>query len=344
MPELAEVERARSLIHERCLGMIVKEAHADEDKILFAGTNHEEFMNRITSEKIVGTGRHGKYFYVHLSNNAPTILMHFGMTGDIKFKGEKDEPIRVERFDMGEAWPPKYTKFWLHLVGDDGAECTLAFTDPRRLGRVRLIDGDPETQPPLSQLGFDPILSPPKLSDFIKSVRKRQVPIKALLLDQKFSSGVGNWIADEVLFQSQVHPAQYSNTLDDEQLETILRNIIDICTQAVKCKADMRIFPKEWLFHYRWGKGKGIVCKLPDGRVITHETIGGRTTAIVADVQKLNNNAGNGIEKKKRPTKKCKISVESKISVVVKKEEDDYEIQTSTRRSSRVKKRVSYIE
>ena len=106
-------------------------------------------------------------------------------------------PFASSQFNMGDQWPPKYTKFWLHLTDDkDGSECILAFTDPRRIGRVRLIEGDPETQKPLSDLGFDPILNPPTLEIFIETAKKRKVPVKALLLDQKFSSGVGNWIAD----------------------------------------------------------------------------------------------------------------------------------------------------
>ncbi|KAJ1676868.1 hypothetical protein EV182_007350, partial [Spiromyces aspiralis] len=213
--------------------------------------------------------------------------MHFGMTGDIKFKDMADEPIRIERFNLGTDWPPKYTKFWMIFSGaDPGDEVSMAFTDPRRLGRVRLVDNDPTVQPPLSELGFDPILSPPTLEIFMELARKRKVPVKALLLDQKFSAGVGNWIADEVLFQSRIHPAQYAHTLSDAQLATMLERMVYICKTAVKCKGDMRNFPKEWLFHYRWGKGKNV-NQLPDGRKIIHDTVGGRTTAIVPDVQKL---------------------------------------------------------
>lgn len=72
----------------------------------------------------------------------------------------------------------------------------IAFVDPRRLGRIRLC-GDPQKEPPISSLGFDPILSMPTLENFSKSVTKRACPIKALLLDQSFSAGVGNWIAGQ---------------------------------------------------------------------------------------------------------------------------------------------------
>lgn len=70
----------------------------------------------------------------------------------------------------------------------------LAFIDPRRLARIRLAR-EPLNEPPISELGFDPILSMPDFEDFAALVRKRKCPVKALLLDQSFSAGVGNWVA-----------------------------------------------------------------------------------------------------------------------------------------------------
>lgn len=87
-------------------------------------------------------------------------------------------------------------QFILHLKGSStDAEITqVAFLDARRLGRIRLC-ASPLTEPPISALGFDPILGMPSADDFKKGVRKRSCPVKALLLDQSFSAGVGNWVA-----------------------------------------------------------------------------------------------------------------------------------------------------
>jgi len=116
-----------------------------------------------------------------------------------------------------ESWPPRFmkvhpivirratltpTQFILHLddPNDEEAETLeLAFLDVRRLGRIRLC-ADPLNEPPISELGFDPILSMPTLEDFTPQVLKRRAPIKAVLLDQSFSSGVGNWVAGAFFF------------------------------------------------------------------------------------------------------------------------------------------------
>jgi formamidopyrimidine-DNA glycosylase len=103
--------------------------------------------------------------------------------------------------DQGCALTPhqSFIKFILHLglASSDGGEVTeVAFLDARRLGRIRLCNS-PLTEPPISDMGFDPILSMPDLADFSSGVLKRTCPIKALLLDQSFSAGVGNWVAGE---------------------------------------------------------------------------------------------------------------------------------------------------
>jgi len=94
------------------------------------------------------------------------------------------------------------TQFILHLADPNDKEAEvleLAFLDARRLGRIRLC-AEPLNEAPILELGFDPILSMPSLEDFTPQVLKRKAPIKAVLLDQSFSAGVGNWVAGEWTF------------------------------------------------------------------------------------------------------------------------------------------------
>lgn len=60
-----------------------------------------------------------------------------------------------------------------------------------------------------------------------------------------------------------------------------------VCQTAVAGLADSEKFPKDWLFKYRWGKGKkdAITC-LPNGAEISFITVGGRTSCIVPSIQK----------------------------------------------------------
>lgn len=63
-------------------------------------------------------------------------------------------------------------------------------------------------------------------------------------MDQSFSAGVGNWVADEILHLSQVHPAHPVGLLADEQVEAIWRNMKEVVKIAVEVDARHQHFPK----------------------------------------------------------------------------------------------------
>jgi len=235
--------------------------------------------------------RSGKVFYLELDGNGKMPVLHFGMTGMLQIKGELATYYRETPNKASKSWPPRFMKFILHLCDEaSGSVVQLAFLDARRLGRIRLSKS-PLTEPPISLLGFDPILSMPPLEDFKASVLKRTCPIKALLLDQTFSAGVGNWVADEILHHARVHPEQRCNTFAENQLVALHYQTQEVCRVAVEVNADDSKFPENWLFKHRWGKGKKVTdtMMLPSGKPATIKwiTVGGRTSAFVAELQIL---------------------------------------------------------
>ncbi|KIO20449.1 hypothetical protein M407DRAFT_220647 [Tulasnella calospora MUT 4182] len=308
---LEEVDRAADTVNDVAKDKIIEKVDTVEDTIVFSGVDHQTFAKELTGRKVLDVKRHGKVFWLVLDGEGRMPVLHFGMTGMIHIQGQ--EPAYYQRKpkdDGNEEWPPKNTKFVLHIAGSDGAAPTkIAFRDPRRLGRVRLC-AEPEKEPPVSELGFDPILSMPPLEEFSPLIKKRNMPIKALLLDQSFSAGVGNWVADEVLFHSRIHPEQRANTLSDDEIATLHEKIVYVCKTAVDLKADSEKFPDSWLFRHRWGKGKkgkGASLTLPDGRTATIKwiTVGGRTSAIVEEVQKAGSGSRGNSRMKKKSAKKA---------------------------------------
>lgn len=202
-------------------------------------------------------------------------IFHLGMSGSCGVKsGEamyyRKKPKQKLNSD-GEEWPPCYWKACLAF--DDGQE--WAYTDSRRLGRIKLIEAeDLTTVPPLSLLGADPYLSMPSTEYVQDKLAARSAPIKAILLDQNaIFSGIGNWcvysfrvrrrahlacrLVDEILYHSRIHPAQPCNSLSPEQVAEICKQMQYVVNLAVESKADSSKFPSHWLFKHRWGKGKG---------------------------------------------------------------------------------------
>ena len=285
--QLPEVESARAIIAQHLAGRRIVNAVAGEDAILFCGPGQAAVVaTALVGRTIVGAGRKGKYFWFELDQR-PWPLMHFGMSGQGHLTGvaAPQYKVKVNATRALEDWPPRYVKLELEL--DDGRR--WAFTDPRRLGRIRLVQ-DPISEPPVSLLGFDPYLNMPTLDGFRGWLAGRKAPIKAVLLDQTVAAGVGNWIADEVCYQARVHPDLPVPLLDDAEVAALHEALERIVRVAVACKLGGQDMPSEWLIHYRWSKG----AKSPRdhyGNAITFCTVGGRTSAVVAALQKLRKTA-----------------------------------------------------
>lgn len=296
---------------------------------------------------VESVGRHGKYFWLRLLNNqeSKVLLMHFGMTGMVKLRNIKSHLIMMENGGDKKAlkkikseikeedvedlieiedWPPRFSKFDMVLTKDEH-EIEFAFTDPRRLGRIRLLHGeavktneDLLNTAPLNALGPDyskPVVPPkqtkpfvfgdpdpdhhgrPRLSiqEFNKLILSKKKSIKSLLLDQAFFAGVGNWVGDEVVFQARLHPNEVisSKIPNDDSgsihpvVQRLYDSLISVCEEAVHVEGDTSKFPKNWLMLYRWGKGRKEKRKTPQGYVLDHVTVGGRTSCYCPDLQKM---------------------------------------------------------
>jgi len=155
----------------------------------------------------------------------------------------------------------------------------FAFTDPRRLGRVRRAASVAEI---VKGLGPDALRELPPPRDFVALLSSRSCPIKALLLDQSVLAGIGNYLADEVLYAAGVHPESSSDAVGGDPVQVAdLRGAIEsVVSTACACSADYTRFPTSWLFHVRWGKGKDGTT-MPNGDKVTWITVGGRTSAVV---------------------------------------------------------------
>jgi formamidopyrimidine-DNA glycosylase len=264
MPELPEVEAARRLADRVLAGRRLERVRAARDSLVFDGASPRSVSRALTGRTVTGTDRHGKQFWL-VMDRGPCPIFHFGMTGSLVLLSD------------GEPSP----RFWkLELRADCGAR--VAIINKRRLGRIRLAE-DPRRSPHLSRLGFDPYLDLPSPRPFREALARRKAPVKAVLLDQSFAAGVGNWIADEVLYQAGIAPFRRACDLAPEEIETLRRRLRSVLKKAVSVDADSDRFPRSWLFHSRWGRVAG--ARTGRGEAIEFLTVGGRTTAWVPSAQ-----------------------------------------------------------
>ncbi|MGA1489428.1 MAG: DNA-formamidopyrimidine glycosylase family protein [Planctomycetota bacterium] len=278
MPELPECERGRRILERFAVGRTILKVTCDDDRIVFDGVAPRTFARKLRGRKVLEACRRGKTMWLRLDRD-PHPLFHFGMTGGFEVPGGRHLRLESDRSRRAASpWPPRFTK--VHLTFDDGGE--LVMTNKRRLGRIRLRD-EPLHEPPIRDLGFDPLLDPPDPAAFVDLLSRRTGTVKGLLLDQSFAAGVGNWIADEVLYQARIDPRRRACDLSAPEGRRLRTKLISIITKACAVDAEKARFPKSWLFHHRWGKVEGATTA--KGEAIESITVAGRTTAWVPAVQ-----------------------------------------------------------
>ncbi len=169
----------------------------------------------------------------------------------------------------------------------------LVFRDPRMFGRIEFHRG---RTAPLWWTRIAPAIlsdafTPEAVATFLQ--RRARAPIKAVLLMQERFPGIGNWMADEILWRSALHPARPAGSLQPAEARTLWRECRQVCRQALRAiagrgrhlPADLNVgIPGSWLFLHRWEPG-GRCPKT--GRPLARATIGGRTTCWSPARQKL---------------------------------------------------------
>ncbi len=257
MPELAEVEYYRRQWNEAVGGRVTKVAlHAK--KRLFRGADTKALQRELTDARLLRSEARGKRMLFFFSGNN-WLGLHLGMSGKMSI-AEPDH--RAEKHE--------------HLVLHQ-ADRTLVFRDARMFGRVQFHHGK---EAPSWWDGAVPEIGSRQFNRrFFDSFlhRHARAPIKAVLLMQRGFSGVGNWMADEILWRAKVLPAKQTGKLTNNELAAVFRETKFVARHALRIiGADFSDPPKSWLIHERWRSGG----KCPrDHTLLQRATVGGRTTA-----------------------------------------------------------------
>jgi formamidopyrimidine-DNA glycosylase len=241
MPELPEAERARREI-ERTLGRRIV-AVDDTDTYVCRPHAPGEIADALTGRRLTSVHRRGKFMWAETDRDGPELGLHLGMAGHISVD-EEPSPRRWDRFVLDFA---------------DGGR--LALRDKRRLGRAQIA-------PDFSHIGPD--AAEVDRAAFRARVGRGTAPLKARLLDQRAIAGIGNLLADEVLWRAKLHPRRPAGDLSTEELDRLRRAVRAATRDAIRNGGAHtgRLNP-----HRRPG-GHCPRCGTP----LERATIGGRTT------------------------------------------------------------------
>ncbi len=251
MPELIEVELSRRLA-ERVRGRtIASVALLDPHASALDGSVLSKQLERTT---VTDLRRRGKLLL--LDTDGATLGIHFGMTGRLVVDGEP----ALERLLYA---PGGLDARWLRFtVGFEGGG-VLELHDPRRLARV-FLDPDEETLgPDAATVGLAQLRT-------ILLTRTRGVALKARLLDQAKLAGVGNLIADEVLWRAGLSPERPAASLDEHELRHLHRRLHDTLALLLRRGGSHT-------GDLMGARVRGGTCP-KDGAPLSRTTVGGRTT------------------------------------------------------------------
>jgi formamidopyrimidine-DNA glycosylase len=280
MPELPEVETVRRVLRRALKGKRIAEVELVPDEIVSKGLTQDLMNEILVGAKVLEIGRKGKTWWLELDRK-PWIFGHLGMSGWVRELGMPTARLKEHGKKPldDESGRPRFLK--LMITSEDGRR--IAFTDGRRLGRLWLSE-DAEHDKKVQALGFDCLDALPPPKELKEILSRRKAPIKAVLMDQSVFAGIGNWVADEVLYQARIAPKRSAASLSLEELERMREKILHVLNTAIEAGVEESKYPPEWLFMHRWGGSRGK--DLIEGRQIIREPVGGRTTAWVPEIQK----------------------------------------------------------
>ncbi len=277
MPELPEVETARAAIERAGLRRRITDVD-DSDTYVCRPHAPGEIRAALIGRTLTGAFRRGKTMWCETSGvgrsrtPGPVLGLHLGMSGHILITSP-GAPMTEGgdwmngRYDRLAATGKDLTRWDRFMItyADGG---TLRLFDPRRLGRVRL-------DPNLDDLGPDAALV--SASEFAERVGGSRAPIKARLLDQSVIAGVGNLLADEILWQARISPRRPSGDLSRTELMILHEAVQD----AVRSAIDKGGSHTGTMIDFRKVGRHCPRC----GAELTRATVGGRTTWWCPDEQ-----------------------------------------------------------
>jgi formamidopyrimidine-DNA glycosylase len=271
MPELPEVETVANGVHERVRGARIDRVTIGPHKEpLKSSPAHIE--TTLTGARIEHVRRVGKTIVMDVKQRGgkpAQMTIHLGMTGRL-LVSKSEVPV------------PPHTHLALHL--HDGRE--VRFVDPRRFGRVGIVDEGTTYEGP----GAEPLTI--SAEDFAALFKGRKTSIKSALLNQSLLHGVGNIYADESLFRAGIRPKRHAGRLTKAELgklhaalQAVLKHAIQLGGSSVSDYVDADGVRGFFQLEHRVYSRTGEPCR-DCGTPIERIVLGGRSTHFCKNCQK----------------------------------------------------------
>jgi formamidopyrimidine-DNA glycosylase len=253
MPELPDVETFRRYVDATSLHQSIESVRAKVD--VLKDISVRRFENTLKGRSFEETRRHGKYAFVLLGED-PWLLLHFGMTGFLKYyKNHEKAPSHVR----------------VLFTFQNGYH--LAYSCRQKLGRVKLVD-DPARFVRSQKLGPDALDPDLDANAFKQAISGFRGSVKSALMNQQLIAGIGNIYSDEILYQAKIFPKQPVAQTNEKILDCLYEAVKEVLVTAIDVQADPKRLPDTYIISRRHGDGR---CPR-DGSPIERLKIFGRSS------------------------------------------------------------------
>ncbi|HTL62383.1 MAG TPA: DNA-formamidopyrimidine glycosylase family protein [Nitrospira sp.] len=257
MPELPEAEVVARQIRDRLVGAALTDTWIGRADIVREGFRERGWY---AGSVLRSAERFGKSVALGFERQCETryIVAELGMTGLLLF------PSVRPRF-------PQHIHVRMRFSG--GLESELRYWNPRRFGRLSMLDPQGLKDYLARRFGCDPLTV--SWEEFRGIVKARSGRLKSLLMHQQIIAGIGNIYANEILFRACLHPNARASGLPLGKIERLFTVTQEVLREAIACGgSSMRDFfapdGSEGNFkqrHLVYGK-EGAPCPNACGRAI----------------------------------------------------------------------------
>jgi formamidopyrimidine-DNA glycosylase len=195
MPELPDVEGFRKVLESCAQGRVVQRVDVRDAGVLH-GVSTRRLRDALEGRRFTESERHGKWLLAR--TGGPTLVLHFGMTGRLVCARPDDPPEPHDRV--------------LFTVGGDRQ---LRFRDQRKLQGLWLADDDSDVARLLDDQGPDAMAV--EREEFEAALSSHRGRVKTVLTDQSVLAGLGNLLADEILWRARLRPTSRASDLTEPE-------------------------------------------------------------------------------------------------------------------------------
>ena len=257
MPELPDVEGFRAVIARHAVGHQIDRVDVADAGVL-RGVTAAQLDEALRGCRFTEPQRHGKWLIA--CTDGPAVLMHFGMTGSLVWRGSGAPGLRYDR---------------VVFRTDVGA---LHYSDMRKLQGIRLACDRAGVDRVLAGLGPD--ARGVRREELGRLLSGRRGAIKATLIDQQVIAGLGNLLADEILWRAHIHPLRAAGSLTPIERDRLDREMHRVLRESIRAG---QVPPKaSWLTGAR-AKQEARCPRC--GTRLCRGRVGGRTTVWCPDCQ-----------------------------------------------------------